>query len=86
MGAFALFKELISSYSAGVFAHGNVPDLPPSFHTFNGRSSLSDAYGPPCLGQSLTPYGCAMEHQKIIDISSLMSDDRVLTLRMGAGQ
>jgi len=76
-----------SSYSAGVFTHGNVPDSPPSFHTFNGRSSVSDAYGqspvPPYPGQSSTPsYGRAMARgqEEIV----LVSDDRVLTLRMAA--
>jgi hypothetical protein len=65
-----------SSYSVGVFAHGNLSESPPSFRTFNGQSPV-----PPYPGQSPTlSYGRAMGQEEII----FVSDDRVLSLRMAA--
>lgn len=65
------------------FVHGNQP-YPPSSHGYNGRTSLPAGYGqspvPPYPGQPPTSYGRAAGREEII----LVSDDRVLTLRMAA--
>jgi len=75
-----------SSYSTSGFAHGNTPYSPSAQGGYNGRASLPGAYGqsspvPPYPGQPpASPYGRAAGREEII----LVSDDRVLTLRMTA--
>ena len=73
-----------ATYGAGGFVHGNQQPYPLSAHGYNGRASLPGAYGqspvPPYPGQPPTSYGRAAGREEII----LVSDDRVLTLRMAA--
>jgi hypothetical protein len=75
-----------SSYNTGGFAPGNAPYSPSVHGGYNGRASLPGAYGqsppvPPYPGQPpASPYGHAASREEII----LVSDDRVLTLRMTA--
>jgi hypothetical protein len=77
-------QSSFSSYSPSNFAQGNAP-YPPATHGYNGRLSLPGAYGgqspvSPYPGQPSTPHGRAGGREEII----LVSDDRVLTLRMAA--
>ncbi len=77
-------QSSFSSYSPSNFAQGNAP-YPPATHGHNGRLSLPGAYGgqspvSPYPGQPSTPHGRAGGREEII----LVSDDRVLTLRMAA--
>lgn len=81
-------QSSFSSFSGGGggsgFTQGNVPLAPP-LNAYNGRSSLPGAYGqspvPMYPGQVPQPsYGRAAGREDII----LVSDDRVLTLRMTA--
>ena len=76
-----------SSYTASGSAHGNAQYSPSVHGGYNGgRASLPGAYGqsppvPPYPGQPpASPYGRAASREEII----LVSDDRVLTLRMTA--